>query len=132
MEASIPKHRRWIPVGMEVAYLNKATTDLSAICDLNFVDWETTAEVPCFVEVKDTNDSVVVTATIKMKVSINGSIIEITQESIDLLSISELPDLSSPGLAVAVNQEVIPKSNWNGTTIMDGDTILIIKATQGG
>lgn len=69
MEASVPKHRRWIPVGMEVAYVNKANTDLSATCDLSFVEWDTTAEVPCYVEVKDTNGLVVVTATIKMKVS---------------------------------------------------------------
>jgi len=69
MEASIPKHRRWIPVGMDVAYVNKAATDLTADCDLSAVDWETTTEVPCYVEVKDTNGQVVVTATIKMKVS---------------------------------------------------------------
>lgn len=69
MEASIPKHRRWIPVGMEVAYVQKATTDLTATCDLDFVDWESTTEVPCYVEVKDKSGLVVVTATIKMKVS---------------------------------------------------------------
>ncbi len=69
MEASIPKHRRWIPVGMEVAYLHKATTDLTASCDLSGVEWETVEVVPCYVEVKDKNDLVVVTATIKMKVS---------------------------------------------------------------
>lgn len=69
MEASIPKHRRWIPIGMDVAYLHKATTNLTADCDLNFVDWENTTEVPCEVEVKDTNGLVVVKATIRMKVS---------------------------------------------------------------
>ena len=69
MEASIPKHRRWIPVGMDVAYLHKATTDLTATCDLSSVEWESTTEVPCFVEVKDNNNTVVVKATIKMKVS---------------------------------------------------------------
>ena len=69
MEASVPKHRRWIPVGMEVAYLHKATTDLTATCDLSFVDWAATTEVPCYVEVIDMNGVVVVTATIKMKVS---------------------------------------------------------------
>jgi len=69
MEASIPKHRRWIPTGMQVNYVHKATTDLTAECDLNFVDWETCSEVPCFVSVKDKTGKEVVTATITMKVS---------------------------------------------------------------
>lgn len=41
-EASIPIHRRWIPMGMEVAYLKKATTNLMATCDLSDVDWSQT------------------------------------------------------------------------------------------
>ncbi len=69
MEASIPKHRRWIPVGMEVAYVAKAKTDLVAECDLSNVDWETTDMVTCHVPVKDTQGQVVVEAFIKMKVS---------------------------------------------------------------
>lgn len=69
MEASIPKHRRWIPIGMDVAYLAKAGTDLTADCDLSAVDWDQTTEVPCVVEVKDTGGVVVVKATIRMKVS---------------------------------------------------------------
>jgi len=40
MESSIPKSRRWIPAGMKVSYLKKAKTDLTAECDLSFVDWE--------------------------------------------------------------------------------------------
>ena len=69
MEASIPKHRRWIPVGMEVAYLHKATTDLTAECDLSDVDWETVDMVACQVSVCDTSGQEVVHATINMKVS---------------------------------------------------------------
>ncbi|MCH7396533.1 sulfur carrier protein ThiS [Belliella sp. DSM 107340] len=36
------------------------------------------------------------------------------------------------GIAVAVNQSVIPKSEWENTFIASGDTIILIKATQGG
>ena len=36
------------------------------------------------------------------------------------------------GIAVAVNQMVIPKSEWENTFIASGDTIILIKATQGG
>ena len=69
MEASIPKHRRWIPMGMTVAYLKKAKTDLTATCDLSAVKWETCDKVDCAVSVKDTNGVEVVTALITMKVS---------------------------------------------------------------
>ena len=69
MESSIPKHKRWIPIGMTVQYLKKAKTDLTAECDLSMTDWETTTEVPCKVDVKDKDGQLVVTATITMNVS---------------------------------------------------------------
>lgn len=69
MEASIPKHRRWIPVGMTVNYVAKAKTDLIAICDLSWVDWENCDEVICQVSVQDTSGVEVMNAAITMKVS---------------------------------------------------------------
>jgi sulfur carrier protein len=36
------------------------------------------------------------------------------------------------GIAVAVNQEIIAKSNWSNHFLESGDNITIIKATQGG
>ncbi|MBD8489239.1 sulfur carrier protein ThiS [Echinicola sp. CAU 1574] len=36
------------------------------------------------------------------------------------------------GVAVAVNHEVIPKSQWDVFQLKENDNILIIKATQGG
>lgn len=69
MEASIPKNRRWIPVGMNVSYLHKAKTDLTATCDLSNVDWEKCEQVECEVSVLDTEGTEVVHATIFMKVS---------------------------------------------------------------
>jgi len=69
MEASIPKHRRWIPVGMTVKYVAKAKTDLTATCDLTWVDWETCDEVICQVSVRDNSEVEVMNAAITMKVS---------------------------------------------------------------
>lgn len=69
MEASIPKHRRWIPVGMTVNYVKKAKTDLTAVCDLSHIDWNTCDEVICNVSVRDTSDVEVMNAAITMKVS---------------------------------------------------------------
>jgi sulfur carrier protein len=36
------------------------------------------------------------------------------------------------GLAVAVNNTVIPKTAWNNFQLNENDTITIIRATQGG
>lgn len=38
----------------------------------------------------------------------------------------------SKGIAVAVNNQVIPIANWQNTPIKGNDSILIITATQGG
>jgi len=36
------------------------------------------------------------------------------------------------GLAIAVNQTIIPKPCWTGHVLNSGDQIILIKATQGG
>jgi sulfur carrier protein len=36
------------------------------------------------------------------------------------------------GLAIAVNNTVIPRTNWNACNLNENDTITIIRATQGG
>ena len=69
MEASIPKHRRWIPVEMKVQYLKKAETNVIAECNLDHVDWAATEAVDCEVSVLDLNKQEVVKAIITMKVS---------------------------------------------------------------
>ncbi|PKD21933.1 thiamine biosynthesis protein [Salegentibacter salinarum] len=41
-------------------------------------------------------------------------------------------DISETGIAVAVNNQIISKSDWNRRELGDGENILIIRATQGG
>ena len=52
------------------------------------------------------------------------------------LTIQELLDLDMPnkqkGIAVAINNCVIPKSDWNSYSLNPTHQILIISATQGG
>ena len=54
----------------------------------------------------------------------------------DSLTVQALLDLEIPtkqnGIAVAINNTVIPKVNWNNHTLNQTDDILIISATQGG
>ena len=61
---------------------------------------------------------------------------QIKQFSADALSIQALLDIEIPqkqnGIAVAINNTVIPKSDWNSHSLNQTDEILIISATQGG
>lgn len=36
------------------------------------------------------------------------------------------------GLAIAVNENIVPKNQWETCKLNSGDNIIIIKATQGG
>lgn len=46
--------------------------------------------------------------------------------------LNDLQTNSKRGIAVAVNNTIIPYTEWGTYTIQDNDEILIIKATQGG
>ena len=68
-----------------------------------------------------------------MELKINN---QIKQFQADALSIQALLDIEIPqkqnGIAVAINNNVIPKSNWDNQIVSESDDILIISATQGG
>ena len=53
----------------------------------------------------------------------------------DNITISELLQENKTtikGIAIAINNEVIPKNKWSSHQIINNDNVLIIKATQGG
>lgn len=68
-----------------------------------------------------------------MEIKVNNQIKKITSNS---FTVQALLDLEIPnkqnGIALAINNVVIPKSNWNSHYIKEKDEILIISATQGG
>ncbi|MFB6257397.1 MAG: sulfur carrier protein ThiS [Flavobacteriales bacterium] len=41
-------------------------------------------------------------------------------------------DKGTQGVAVAIDHEVIPRSEWEGRVLTEGTSVEIIKATQGG
>ncbi len=66
-----------------------------------------------------------------MKLIMNDAPIEISGSSlVQALSDSGINDLK--GLAVAVNDTVIPRTTWENFILKENDTITIIRATQGG
>lgn len=70
-EATTPRTHRWIPKGMEVAYLAKSTTDLLCVAATEPGDWEVGAagDVPVRVSALRTDGTVVVEGVITIWVS---------------------------------------------------------------
>ncbi|MEW6772801.1 MAG: sulfur carrier protein ThiS [Bacteroidota bacterium] len=69
-----------------------------------------------------------------MKIKLNDKELEIshsiTLEELLLKEINLSPD--KKGVAVAVNDNIIPKNDWKNLKINDKDEILVIIAAQGG
>lgn len=56
---------------------------------------------------------------------------EVLPDNLEALMAMEIPG-KKKGIAVAVNNRIIPLSAWTETLLKDKDSVLIITATQGG
>jgi sulfur carrier protein len=66
-----------------------------------------------------------------MKVTVNGTADDLPADtSVDDL-VARLGRGRS-GIAVAVNDEVVPRSRWSTVALVDGDRVEILTAAQGG
>ncbi|HAE30935.1 MAG TPA: thiamine biosynthesis protein ThiS [Flavobacteriales bacterium] len=66
-----------------------------------------------------------------MKIYLNGKENQINHSSLEALLV-ERGLLKKNGIALAVNNQVIPRANWTKVVLENNDKILIITATQGG
>ena len=68
-----------------------------------------------------------------MKIRVNGEekTVDPNSNIYDLLIALELKPTQA-GIAVAVNQEVIPKTKWQTTELQENSDVEIIRAVQGG
>lgn len=68
-----------------------------------------------------------------MKINLNGEEKSVVQDInvYDLLIMIEL-DPKQSGIAVAIDREVIPKSQWKNVVLEVGNDVEIIRAVQGG
>src|SRR5688500_2013704 len=68
----------------------------------------------------------------KMKISFNSleQDFPLTSSLFDVLAQQQLQN--SKGIAVAVNGNVVPRAQWREKLLEENDTILVIKAAQGG
>ena len=65
-----------------------------------------------------------------MRVMVNGEQREVCSDSVDAL-LGEL-EYEGTHFAIAVNYDVLPKSQWAQTRLKSGDEIEIITPRQGG
>ena len=63
---------------------------------------------------------------------INGETFQFESTKNLSLFFKELHVETPKGIAVAINNKVIPRSRWDQHLVNDNDHIIIIKATQGG
>jgi len=68
-----------------------------------------------------------------VKVTVNGTVKKLNPGSTvqQLVEAMNLPT-GSEGIAVAVEAEVLPRSDWQKTKLTDGQTVEILTAVQGG
>lgn len=66
-----------------------------------------------------------------MYIKVNNKNQEIS-ENTSIEQLVEQLKISTNGIAIAINNTVVKKSEWNSTIIKNNDDILIIKSTQGG
>lgn len=66
-----------------------------------------------------------------MKIEVNGEVCEV-EFSATLNSIVTDRVSDTRGIAVAINNSVVSKAEWDKTTLKENDKVLLITATQGG
>ncbi len=68
-----------------------------------------------------------------MNIKINGESVQIAEKmSLEEFVIMRLNKKEPRGIAVAVNDMIVPKSKWNETAVNENDSIEIVHAVQGG
>jgi len=65
-----------------------------------------------------------------LELSINGKTCNVNFASLGDWASAELGD--AKGIAIAVNDCVVPSSKWNTHALNEGDKILVVTATCGG
>lgn len=66
-----------------------------------------------------------------MNIKLNGKDTDLPGNSIqDLLDFCDIQ--TTVGIAIAINEEVVPKNEWTQKSLRENDSVLIIRPTQGG
>lgn len=66
-----------------------------------------------------------------MEILLNNQPKQIPEQSVQQL-LNDMVGEKQKGIAVAINNTVVPRTAWSQCFISERDSVLIIKATQGG
>lgn len=66
-----------------------------------------------------------------MKITLNDQPLELAQ-TLSVTALLEQLDRHQPGTALAINQTIIPRTDWASRQVQDGDDILLFQAIAGG
>ncbi|MDF2457404.1 MAG: thiamine biosynthesis protein ThiS [Cytophagaceae bacterium] len=67
-----------------------------------------------------------------MTVFVNDQVQDLKTQFTLIALLSQLSLDEQKGIAVAVNNHVVPKKNWNSHLLSEQDKVTIIRASQGG
>jgi sulfur carrier protein len=67
-----------------------------------------------------------------MEVLVNNKLYAVQPETTVTALLQFIQISSVKGIAVAINQHVVPKTDWPGKLLAPNDSVTIIQATQGG
>ena len=67
-----------------------------------------------------------------MNIQFNNQKHQIPAGSLLQLVLNNLIGLKQKGIAVAINDTVVPRQNWSEQILLPDDNVLVITATQGG
>ena len=65
-----------------------------------------------------------------MRLKVNDKEVETGASNLSLFSQEQ--NLPATGIAIAVNNRMVPRTEWDSYVLHEGDSILIIKAVCGG
>ncbi len=66
-----------------------------------------------------------------MNISLNQHTITIAAES-SLIDLLALQQIKPEGIAIAINNRIIPRGEWAATLLQAEDNVVLIQATYGG
>lgn len=67
-----------------------------------------------------------------MNIYINNTEHELPQDTAVTAALDVIGVSSQKGIAIAINNNVVPRTEWRNTILQANDKVTLIKATQGG
>lgn len=67
-----------------------------------------------------------------MKLTVNNKPVDLESESSTISAFLEARNLPTKSVVVAINDEIIPRAEWETRTMNEGDTVEIVQAVSGG